>query len=128
MSSSLLSKIPDVRINPEGESKYILCKIFNKKEEKLVVRADADAEFHLDILKPLKEDMTRIGLDVKCSGDDLGGGRIYVDSENKIITFWGKSNALGKASHNLAGKIIKKSFPDFEILIDKAVIADDEDN
>lgn len=114
--SNFISRVPDAKINSKGESKYILCEIFDKKDKKIVVRADESAEFHTDILMPLKEDMARIGLEVRCSGDELGGGKIYVNPENKVIFLWGKSNALGQANHEMTAKIIKKSFPDFKII------------
>lgn len=120
MNSSFINKVPDTKINKDGESKYILCEIFDKKEKKMIVRADESAEFHTDILAPLKEDMARIGLEIKCSGDGFGGGRIYVNPKNKVIFLWGKSNALGQAYHETAAKIIKKSFPDFEIITENS--------
>ncbi len=118
MNSSSLKKIPEMHIDPEGGNKYILCEVFNKKEKKLVVRGDESAKFYLDILKRLKEDMVKIGLDVKYSGNGLGGGKISVVQESKIIILWSKSKALGKADHEITAKIIKKYFPSFKIIIE----------
>ncbi len=107
-----LENIPEVEIDARGGYKFVTCEIYDADSKKLVVRANQSAGFHRDIVRQLR---IATGLSVSC----LGGGRINVDPEAKVIKIWSSSGDFGVEPNRqgTTGKLLQAAYPDFKIEI-----------
>jgi len=126
MTSSFLSKVPEVDIDADGKFKYILMNLSipsedNKTGDKILVRGYADCNYHTDIKDKVLERLLKLsesaanGALPECSTKVLGGGTIFHDSENKIIKVYGESQGYGKADHATAVSLLKKMYTDYDV-------------
>ncbi|XP_028818303.1 14 kDa phosphohistidine phosphatase [Denticeps clupeoides] len=111
--ADLLSKVPDVEIDPDGMFKYILVRVKAKDGagHKDVVRGTKSAEYHNHIFEKVNPAVGALGLECAC----LGGGKIEIDSQAKKLRVFGESTAFGKADHAATVEKLKSVYEDFEI-------------
>ncbi len=83
-----------------------------------MVRGSSALSFHKDILEDFRyrelteeERLDFNAVQVK------GGGRVRFDG--KSIMLYSYSQAYGRADHKKAGEIIKESYPEYEVNIDR---------
>ncbi|MBP9822312.1 MAG: hypothetical protein KBC81_02645 [Candidatus Pacebacteria bacterium] len=109
ISDSLLEKIDGKLL------KFIVVKIGDSENYKLVLRAaDIDID-HGTIFKTLKDDLRSSEISFEC----LGGGFLKVDSKEKSINISGKSQTFGyEPDRNDTAKLIRNLFPGFKFEID----------
>lgn len=112
----IINDVPSV-IMPaqDGVYKHILIKVTDEiGNEKMIVRCGG--LFHRIILIKFRWAegfMLARGRRARC----LGGGKISVEKGRRFIIF-GKSLDFGAEDRKLTTKILKDSFPDFEIIVE----------
>ena len=105
-----LSQLPVVLIDKTGGYKFIVAIVSDGEISKMVVRANQYCEYHRDILKELRLEMP--SLNARC----IGGGRINVDPDNKVIKIWGSSGDFGvEPDRAETVRMLKEAFTDFNI-------------
>jgi len=108
-----LDAIPPVEIDEAGVFKYVLILVADAKDEseqRLVVRGNADAEYHADIYEEFcRKTEGPLGMDCQCRG----GGRINHNAAEKKILVYGYSMGYGKADHTVAVDLLKKEYKDY---------------
>ncbi|KAM3619685.1 uncharacterized protein V6R79_011932 [Siganus canaliculatus] len=111
--ADVLTKIPDVEIDPDGTFKYILVRVTVKDGDanKDIVRGTKSAQYHNHIFDKVNPAMEALGLECKC----LGGGKIEHNSQEKKIRVFGESTAFGKADHSVSVEKLKSVFSNYEI-------------
>lgn len=114
-----INDIPSVIMpTQDGRYKYILIKIADKiSNEKVVIRCGGLNSFHRIILIKFRCNTKGFGFfargrQVQC----LGGGKITVKKNGQRFVVFGKSLDFGAEDRRLTAKILKDSFPDFEII------------
>ncbi|KAJ8866549.1 hypothetical protein PR048_032408 [Dryococelus australis] len=111
MATKKLETVADVDIDPEGTFKYVLIKVHDSEESKLIVRGWKWAEYHADIYDRTSSQLQKLGLDTEV----LGGGRIQHNPSSKQLKVYGYSVGFGKADHEQSCSILKKHFPSYSI-------------
>lgn len=109
-----LTDVPEVVVDPSGGYKFIVAKLTDSNgKEKLVVRAmEEHCDYHDDILNWLKREVSSSGLKTFC----IGGGRIEVSPDEKIIRIWGESGAFGKEpNREETVRMLQAAFPEFQV-------------
>lgn len=123
MTSSAISNVADVDIDPSGVFKYILIKLTvpnsdGKLEEKNIVRGYASCPYHADINDKVTEELQTLKVS-KAIRDwrskVLGGGRIEHDSVSKALKVYGYSQGYGKADHSVTVDVLKTKYPDYVV-------------
>lgn len=111
-----LADVPEVVVDPSGGYKFIVAKLTdNNGEEKLVVRANKDCNYHNHILEMLCREVQQNGLKTYC----IGGGQIQVNPEAKTIFIWDDSSAFGKEpDRQETVRMLQKEFPESQIIAD----------
>jgi len=108
-----LAAVTDVEIDDDGVFKYVLILVADAKDEsvqKLVVRGNAESEYHADIYEPFcQKTEGPLGMDCQCRG----GGRINHNAAEKKILVYGYSMGYGKADHTKAVELLKKKYPNY---------------
>jgi len=90
-----IQEIPVVKCIGDEGYKFIVVRVVDTeaKEEKFIIRAHQNLQYHRNILAWLKEqELGGTGLKSTC----IGGGRIRFDHENKTIKIWDRSGDFGK--------------------------------
>ncbi|XP_068695019.1 14 kDa phosphohistidine phosphatase-like isoform X2 [Montipora foliosa] len=111
-SSSKLSNIADVEIDPEGRFKYILIKVTGDAHGnvfKYIVRGFSWAGYRADIYDGIEEEIRQMGLKSDC----VGGGRIQHDNAESKIFVYGYSMGYGQADHSITVEKLKKAYPHY---------------
>ncbi|XP_026469141.1 14 kDa phosphohistidine phosphatase-like [Ctenocephalides felis] len=106
-----MDTIPHVDIEKDGVFKYILIKISDSHDTKVLVRGYLRSEWHADIFDEVQEKLSPLGYQIKC----LGGGRIRHDSKKKKIEVYGYSQGFGKADHEQSVELLKQKYPEYDI-------------
>ena len=96
----------DVQID-EGRFKYILARLEQGDQSKIVVRGKKDRSYHTNIFEELKFEADAVGLEVT----PLGGGRIEHDIAAEDISIYGYSSAFGAAVHHVAAVLCRRNYP-----------------
>ncbi|XP_046740960.1 14 kDa phosphohistidine phosphatase-like [Diprion similis] len=114
--SELLDAIPDVDIDDNGKFKYILIHVFDAEKDtvKTIVRGHL-REYHAHIYEEVEEKIlkeTAPRLETEC----IGGGFIEHKPADKKIKVYGRSMGFGKADHDVAVELLKKAYPDYEVI------------
>ena len=107
---SKINNITDCVLSENGVFKYIQIKLSNKEENKIVVRGWDDLEYHKENYDRFKEKEDLFGFTTKA----IGGGRVDINKEKKIINVYGYSQSYGRCDHSLTCEIIKTQFPDYK--------------
>ena len=93
-------KIETVRITPNVKQKYILVRVIDDNEEKLILWGNPNIEWHKDILNEL----VQLGCEIS---EVLGGGWLLPKPETGSVYVWGKSDRLGEAPMSLVKEVLK---------------------
>ncbi|XP_031565026.1 14 kDa phosphohistidine phosphatase-like [Actinia tenebrosa] len=112
--SAKLEAVPDVVIDSHGLFKYILIEVKDRNDDslsKFVVRGNAKADYHADILEEVQPGIDGLGLSAVC----VGGGRIEHNSAEKRILVYGYSMGFGRANHSITVEKLKKDYPNYKI-------------
>jgi phosphohistidine phosphatase len=97
---------------PACRFKYILARVVYDDDaesidcERLLVRGDATAEYHADILDQLKRELGR-----HAQVQALGGGRISHDAAQGKVHVFGCSMAFGPAVHEVSAALVQRAYP-----------------
>ncbi len=113
--ASSLSGIRDVQIgsgvagNPK---KFIMVKVSEGATTKLIFKSER-LDLHSDIYNQMlgEIDQTKLKLNV------MGGGKVYLNLEEKTIWLWGLSMDFGPPEYKDAKVLLQKGYPDFNITI-----------
>ena len=100
--------VPNVQVLPGKAQKYIVVSILSDSDTVQSLWGNPDAEWHKDIFDEIKE----AGFSVD---EVYGGGRIYVDSDQKQIFIWGTSDRYGTAPRPLVEELLEAEFPDYSL-------------
>mmetsp|Transcript_1561 Transcript_1561/g.4260 ORF Transcript_1561/g.4260 Transcript_1561/m.4260 type:complete len:149 (-) Transcript_1561:308-754(-) len=106
-TSAATTRIPNVTID-DGAHKYVLIRATNAStatQEHFVV-SKRGAAYHRNAAEPMVERLQQNGY---TSIDVTGGGRIYLDDDNRSISIFGYSYGFGQANHELSKSVIEKS-------------------
>lgn len=104
-------KVPSVSID-EGANKYVL--ISGKKDGKkqYLVVSKRGAKYHKDAAEPLINELEVNGYgEIKV----LGGGRIYLNHEEKRVSIYGHSYGFGQADHSISKKVVDTEYIDYNV-------------
>ncbi len=104
-------KTVTARIDHAGYQKYILVRVTNQGQTKLVVRTGDCLDQHIQILRVVQRDFS--GATFKT----LGGGYITISERTKTIEVGGTSKRFGTAEHDVSARLIRESYPDFEVVL-----------
>ncbi len=108
----MLEGIKEVVIDADCDQKYIVAEVIGGDNKKIVVRGDVWCKYHKDIFSLLKRELNGIAVGVVC----LGGGRINMNSSNKVIRVYDLSGEYGvEPDREQTVRMIKLAFPDFEV-------------
>ena len=97
---------PILKIVPQKTQKFVLVRVAD--DDRLVLWGDPAAEWHKDIVVT----MEKSGLLIE---EVLGGGRIMVLPEDKVIYVWGKSSRYGEFSFSRVRDLLQEEYPSFQI-------------
>jgi len=89
----------------EGANKYVLVSARDPSMTRrcFFVRSDVGAEYHKDAADPLVSELLEKGYgDVNVTG----GGRILLDTAQKVVTVYGHSYGFGRADHETSADLI----------------------
>ncbi|XP_059055066.1 14 kDa phosphohistidine phosphatase-like [Achroia grisella] len=119
MASSSLADVPTVDIDPSGVFKYLLIKLYDRKQSEenfvYIVRGYCRCIYHSDVYVEVQEKLHPLDCDI------VGGGSISHEPSLKKIRIYGHAHGYGKADHEITAKLIKAAFPNYKITIsDKA--------
>ncbi|XP_059052309.1 14 kDa phosphohistidine phosphatase-like [Achroia grisella] len=119
MASSSLADVPTVDIDPSGVFKYMLIKLYDRKQSEenfvYIVRGYCRCIYHSDVYVEVQEKLHPLDCDI------VGGGSISHEPSSKKIRIYGHAHGYGKADHEITAKLIKAAFPNYKITIsDKA--------
>ncbi len=107
----LIKNIPSVVIEKNGGYKFILAKITDQNgKEKLVVRAHEEGfNYCYELVDALVKEA--VGLKVGY----LGGGRIYVNSQKRMIQIWDIISDDGHDPRRETIDLLEAAFPEYRI-------------
>lgn len=122
--SKMSAKVKDVDIDPTGVFKYILINLSTEepngaKSCKEIVRGYKDCKYHTHINDKLTqelENLKKTGDLVQFEAKVLGGGKINHDPDAKSLKVYSISTGYGKADHKVSVEVLKKVFPNYNIL------------
>ena len=108
-------RVPNVTI-AEGRHKYVLmsaCLPGGTERQNFVVSREF-AAYHKDAAEPMVEKLESSGYS---SIRILGGGRLFLDSNNETIAIYGYSYGFGLADHALSKAVIQRDsrYENFDI-------------
>ncbi|MBI2064916.1 MAG: hypothetical protein HYT62_02595 [Candidatus Yanofskybacteria bacterium] len=107
-----LLELADVVIDARGGYKFIVVRVSDGVNNKLVIRANENCGYHRDILGLLRREAPDFRM--SC----VGGGRINIDPANKRIDIWSSSGDFGvEPDRRNTAEMLRIAFPDFEITI-----------
>ncbi|MDB5265660.1 MAG: 14 kDa phosphohistidine phosphatase isoform [Parcubacteria group bacterium] len=101
-------EVPNIRITPDVSQKYILVSVAGTGGKTLFLWGNPNAEWHKDIVEEISES----GLEI-VSVD--GGGRVLLQSKDKMIYFWGKSDRFGNADAGIIQGLLEVEYPGYEV-------------
>jgi Janus/Ocnus family (Ocnus)/Ankyrin repeats (3 copies) len=111
-SMAALADIENVKFynnSINSPSKFILVDLSDGKSIKSIIRSDArighDAIYALLLQETEKKLASKVN----------GGGRIYLNSDDREIWLWGVSATYGRADFDKAKKVLQSEYKDFEI-------------
>lgn len=104
------AKIVTVRIDHSGYQKYVLVRVVSQDCTFMIVRTGDSLEQHVKILRVVQKDFPGWGIRV------LGGGYITISERTKTIEIGGTSKRFGTAEHDFVARLIRKSYPGFEVI------------
>ena len=109
------ARIPNVTI-ADGAHKYVLISAVSPgggQRQNFVV-SQRGAAYHRNAAEPMVEALERSGYN---SIDVSGGGRIFLDEENKRISIFGHSYGFGQADHALSKAVVDADprYQDFDV-------------
>jgi hypothetical protein len=110
-----IQDVPVVKsVGEEGYKFIVVCVVKPEtKEEKLVVRAHQDCEYHRDILAWFKNEELQ-GSSLKCGC--VGGGRIRINTSDKTVEIWDSSGDFGEEpDRTLTVTMLQEAFPEFVV-------------
>jgi phosphohistidine phosphatase len=118
LDKELLQLVPEVAID-EGTFKYVLLRITDTSSNAtaLIVRGDARAPYHNDILQRAKREVGAVWPGVAV--EPVGGGRMeHIMSEHvQRVSVYGYSAAYGQAPHEVTAALVRKWLPWHEVLV-----------
>jgi hypothetical protein len=91
--------ISSVRTTADVKQKYVLVRIIDGSEERLILWGNPNIQWHKDIL----EEITNAGYEVI---ETFGGGWLLPDSKRGTYYVWGKSDRLGPAPISLVQQVL----------------------
>eukprot|EP00210_Caulerpa_lentillifera_P000272 g265.t1 len=100
--------LPDVVID-QGRFKYILVRLIEGDQSKIIVRGLKGRAYHRDILEEVQAEAQLMAFKGKVNV--LGGGRIEHDPSQEEIFIYGYSSAFGTALHDITSVLCKRNFP-----------------
>jgi phosphohistidine phosphatase len=113
-ASSSTEKIASVSMD-EGAHKYVLMSANDEtnKTQHFVVSSEW-AHYHRDAAEPMIETLRRSGYSMIRV---LGGGRIHLDSQKKVVSIFGFSYGFGQADHKLSKQVVEADprYKDFKV-------------
>ncbi len=91
--------------------KFILVKISDGRSSKVVLRAE-EVEFHNEIYMKMKDELgSNFEIEV------IGGGKLYLDNNEKTIRLSGSSTAFGAPDYKLAQQLLKTNYSNFKVIV-----------
>jgi hypothetical protein len=138
-----MDQIKQVEIDAAGRFKYVLLRIVDRssKQERLCVRGSLAAAFHADLVDVFEEKLRKLKIaHVECRC--IGGGRIYVNPDERTLNVYGYSQVIhsrnkhlvnlsltfhilvpchspfqgyGRADHEITCEILRNFYPDYAI-------------
>ena len=104
------AKIVAARIDHIGYQKYVLVRVVSQDRTFVIVRTGDSLEQHVKILRVVQKEFPGWGIRV------LGGGYITISERTKTIEISGSSKRFGTAEHDVATRLIRESYPGFEVI------------
>lgn len=74
---------------------------------RLLVRGDARAAYHDNILQRTRKQLEPTGLQLR----PCGGGRIEHHPERRSVSVYGFSSAFGQAPHHVTAELLRRALP-----------------
>ena len=109
-------RLPSVQID-DGAHKYVLIKAeFNNGDEQYFVTSRRGAPYHRNAAEPMIQRLEANGYN---NIQVTGGGRIFLNEENKKISIFGYSYGFGLADHSISRDVVKQDarYRDYDISI-----------
>ncbi len=116
-SRGVLDVVRSVDLGPAGspgfgsrrEMKYVLMRVGTMDDgrytSKFIVRGDPRAAYHNHVFTQAKAELRQFDVDV------LGGGRIVVDDDERLMIVYGYSAAFGPAVHEISRSVLRQALP-----------------
>ena len=113
-ASGALGEVPAVQLD-YGTFKYVLIWAGVGAAERLFVRGQAGAPYHVDVARSTVQLLQGMG----CLVEVLGGGRIRHDPERRQVEVFGFSYGFGRADHGCTQGLIMgdPSYAGYEVVV-----------
>ncbi len=107
--------VEEVVVDHCGSYKFIVAEVTDENGRmKLVVRANQECEYHMNILTMLREEVRPSGFNARC----IGGGRIKINRNKKTICIWDYSVGFGKEpDRRQTVRMLQAAFPNFQVAV-----------
>lgn len=99
--------VPHVQVLFAQKQKFIVVSAQTEDGLADLLLGDPAAEWHKDIYDDIAAQYPVRGV--------YGGGRIFIDPEQKKIYLWGTSDRFGPAPRYLVEEILEGEFPDYSL-------------